>query len=262
MSVSSPTPLALNYAEAGDPANPALVIVHGLFGSLSNWRSIARKLSETFYVLTLDLRNHGDSPWHEEMNYRNMAIDVAWFIEQHGLVAPALLGHSMGGKTVMALVQMKLTTIRKLIVADIAPVSYQHSHQEFIDIMQSVDFPAVNSRSDVDKILAQSIAEPPVRQFLLQNLVRDQGTYRWRINIEAIEDNMPSLLDYPLIDPCNCEALFISGANSTYITEESSRAIGRIFPLSRTEIIDNAGHWLHAEQPERFVSLTQEFLSI
>ncbi len=194
------------------------------------------------------------------MSYVEMAGDVAKFIKSHQIHNPVLLGHSMGGKTAMTLAQKHLVAIQKLIIADIAPVPYQHSHEEFVTAMQHVDFDQVRSRQDVDRQLAQDIANQQVRQFLLQNLTRDDSGYRWRINLTAIAENMPQLLDYRCKEISNVESLFIAGSLSHYITTDHHHIIRQLFPSAYIESIEGAGHWLHAEQPARFVELVKHFL--
>ncbi len=194
------------------------------------------------------------------MSYVEMAGDVARFIKTHQIQDPVVLGHSMGGKTAMALAQKRLVAIQKLVVADIAPVRYGHSHEEFVTAMQHVDLDQVRSRQDVDRQLGQDIANPQVRQFLLQNLTRDDTGYRWRINLAAIAENMPQLLDYRCKEVSNVETLFIAGSLSHYITNDHHQIIRQLFPSAYIESIEGAGHWLHAEQPARFLELVQHFL--
>jgi len=244
----------------GERTNPALIILHGLFGSSTNWRSIIGKLKEELFIVAVDLRNHGQSPWHDSMTYGEMAIDVAALITDEKLENPAILGHSMGGKAAMTLAQKGLVPLGKLVIADIAPVPYQHSHEEFIQIMQAVDLDRTRSRSEADKQLAERISEPGIRQFLLQNLVRENRTYRWRINLEAIKNNLPSILGFDSQQPASNQTLFISGGSSPYIKPRMYPEMDRQFPHHIVETIDEAGHWIHAEKPEAFVDLIKQFL--
>ena len=237
-----------------------MIILHGLFGSHTNWRTLAKAFAETHFVFLVDLRNHGQSPWHSSMSYYEMAADVLGFIESQKLSQPVILGHSMGGKVAMALAQGNEETIAKLIVADIAPVSYEHSHDNFISAMKLIDFNQVKSRKDVDLQLQQNISSGPIRQFLLQNLIKIDSQYKWRINLEAIEKNLPKLLDYNIEVESNVETLFIGGSLSDYITPSHHADIQRLFPASSIEMIDQAGHWLHAEKPQEFVDSVRRFL--
>ena len=252
--------LDLHHIAFGEPDRPALVILHGLFGSHTNWRTLGKYFAKSHYVLIPDLRNHGESPWHQSMTYTEMAADIARFIRNQRLNMPALLGHSMGGKVAMSLAQSGIVGIARLIVADIAPVSYRHSHQEFVTAMQRVDFSQVSSRREVDTQLANSIANDQVRQFLLQNLVRDEGKYRWRLNLRAIQENMSQLLGYYDKEVSHVDTLFIGGSLSQYITPQHHGEIRKRFPSAYIETVEQAGHWLHAEQPEKFAGLVNHFL--
>ncbi|MGB5706165.1 MAG: alpha/beta fold hydrolase [Arenicellales bacterium] len=253
-------PLPLHAIEAGEPENPPLVVLHGLFGSSTNWRSIIKELARDFHIIAADLRNHGESPWSDSMQYRQMAADVAQLIDRYNLERPAIIGHSMGGKTAMAMAQLGLTQLDKLVIADIAPVPYSHTHEGFVNAMQAVDLARVKSRNEVESRLKETIQEAGIRQFLLQNLKRGENGYLWRINLTAIQSNMSDLLDYGIDQVSDIEALFIAGEKSNYIEPGMHQAIRHLFPNSQIQTINNTGHWLHAEQPARFIDIVKAFL--
>ncbi len=258
-------PLALHgrkYGGSGAPDARPLLILHGLFGSAANWRSVAGRFAAGREVFCLDLRNHGRSPWHDAMDYAALAADVARFIADHQLHRPALLGHSMGGKTAMMLAQDQRIAPAKLIVVDIAPQAYDPGgHLALIDAMSALDL-AADDRRQIDATLAHRIPDPATRQFLAQNLVTDAdaGGYRWRLNLAAIRRNMEALAGYENHRVATLDALFIAGADSDYLTPAAHPAIHARFPNARIETIENAGHWLHAQQPERLVGLCEAFL--
>ena len=254
------TPLHLFSLKDGDPANPPLVILHGLFGSGTNWRSIARAFSGDFHVTCLDLRNHGNSAWTESMDYVSMAEDVAETLDREGIRLPIVLGHSMGGKTAMTLAQLGLMPLESLVIADIAPVPYSHDHDEFIAAMESVDLDSVTRRVDAEQQLSRDIADPGIRQFLLQNLVRRDGGFHWRINLPAIRRSMPALLGWNLAAVTDTRALFVYGENSSYMTGSGRAAIDRCYTRAETTPIPDTGHWLHVEQPDRFIAAVTAFL--
>ena len=255
--------VALHYRKYGDPAAPKLLILHGLFGAGANWRSIAGRLANRYEVFCLDLRNHGRSPWHDQMAYWSMAADVARFIISHGLHRPALLGHSMGGKVAMTLAgdarfAMELAGI---MVVDIAPLAYPATrHLPLMNAMRDLDLTTLIDRKQIDTALARQIADPPTRQFLAQNLLKAPHGYRWRLNLTAIRRNRDTLSGYPAHRASTVDALFIAGAQSTYLQPAAHDAIHAHFPNARIATIANAGHWLHAEQPESVVELCREFL--
>jgi esterase len=253
--------LDLSFSETG--AGPPMVILHGLFGSGRNWASLARQLGERRRVFTLDLRNHGDSPWADTMSYLEMAEDVAAFLARHGLEGATVLGHSMGGKTAMVLALEEGDLVGRLIVVDIAPIAYGHSHLPLIEAMQAVDLEAASRRAEVDKALEDAVPEAGLRAFLLHNLVSEGGRLRWRLNLAALGDSMADLIGYPDdLDGRRYDgpALFLAGAESDYLQPEHSARIRALFPAAEIDRIAGAGHWVHAEQPQAFLVRLRAFL--
>ena len=245
-------------------AGPPLAILHGLFGSGRNWASIAQRLAAHHHVIALDLRNHGASPWVETMDYREMAEDVRTTLQGRGYDRFALLGHSMGGKVAMTAALEHGAAVERLIVADIAPVSYAPHHLGHVRAMHELDLGGVKRRSDADAALAPAIPDPAERAFLLQNLVFENGAARWRLNLEAIEREMPRLVGFPALPPDHTykgPTLFVAGGRSTYLRPEHEPAIRQLFPNAEIAVIDNAGHWLHAEQPAAFLAIIEAFLT-
>ncbi len=252
----------LSFTVYGD--GPPLLILHGLFGSGRNWATIAKSLAPQRKILTVDLRNHGESPWNDEMNYSAMADDVLRLIEKENLEQPTLLGHSMGGKVAMVAAMTEPDAIGSLVVADIAPVSYGHSHDPYVEAMQSLDLSTVQRRGEADVALSVAIHDKGVRGFLLHNLVFEDEGPRWRLNLEAIASNMVSLTDFP-IPPTeggfSGPSMFIVGAKSDYVRPDHHAAIRQFFPASSILMIPDAGHWLHAEKPAEFIQTVTEFLA-
>ena len=252
--------MRLAFSEFGE--GPPLVILHGLFGSGRNWQGIARRLSG-WRVIVADARNHGASPWADDMDYAAMADDVFALIDALGLDRPVLLGHSMGGKTAMTAALMRPGSIRALIAADIAPVAYVHSHLSLVRAMQAVDLTQVRRRADADAALSEAAPEPAMRDFLLQNLVFDGGTARWRINLEALAANMAALTGWSLPRGAGVydgPSLFVHGGKSSYVTAAHRGDIRRLFPNASIVTIDGAGHWIHADRPGEFLGAVERFL--
>ncbi len=242
---------------------PALIILHGLFGSARNWSTIARRLAASHRVIALDLRNHGNSPWAGTMTYAEMADDVAGFIVLAGLDRPSVLGHSMGGKVAMTLALGHDVALGALVVVDIAPVSYDGGFGDYVVAMSAIDPRSVERRADADAALAGAVADPALRAFLLQNLIARDGSYVWRINLPAIGAGLPGLSEFDPTDAAATfagAALFIAGGRSHYVTAEHHATIRRLFPGAEIAVLDGAGHWPHAEQPEKFVALVAPFL--
>ncbi|MGD8347690.1 MAG: alpha/beta fold hydrolase [Gammaproteobacteria bacterium] len=251
----------LNYNSSG--SGQPLVVLHGLFGSGRNWQSLARRLAQSFEVFNVDLRNHGQSFHADEMNYPAMAGDVTRLIRRLGIGPSHLLGHSMGGKVAMALALAEPELVADMVIADIAPVSYAHDHDELIDAVLGLSLDAIASRADADRALESAIPEPGLRGFLLQNLVRGSDGWRWRVNWQAIRRNMHNLtgfIDLPADWRIDLRTLFIRGANSDYVDDEAAEQIRQHFDNAEIAIVENAGHWLHAEQPQAFIERVLEFL--
>lgn len=249
----------LNIISHGTAKNqPPLLIAHGLYGSARNWGVIAKRLSDERHVIAVDMRNHGHSPWHDGHSYPELAHDLAEVLEQYG---PAdVLGHSMGGKSVMALALTNPELVNRLIVADIAPVSYGHSQIQYIEAMRAVDFSRIARRSDAHEQLAELVDDPALIPFFTQSL--DISQKRWRLNLDALAAAMPEILSFPEFDTAyNGPTLFLSGGESKYVTRGYRQKIKTLFPKSRFLKIPGAGHWLHAEKPREFEAAVRGWLA-
>lgn len=241
-------------------ALPPIVIVHGLFGSGRNWGVIAKRLAESRQVVTVDMRNHGESFRAESQSYPEMAADLAEVIGALGGRAD-VIGHSMGGKAAMVLALTRPELVRRLLVADIAPVAYTHgaSHARLIGAMRALDLSQLHTRAEADAALAAEVTSPAVRAFLLQSL--DLRGKRWRINLAALERELPKILGFPAVSGrYEGPALFLSGALSDYVRPEHRAAIKALFPGAKQAKIPGTGHWLHAEKPREFEAAARAFL--
>jgi pimeloyl-ACP methyl ester carboxylesterase len=256
-------PLELACDGFGD-AGPPVVILHGLLGSARNWTSVAKALAGAHRVFALDLRNHGRSPWAATMSFDEMAGDVAAFIDAHRLGRAQVIGHSLGGKVAMRLALTRPERVERLVVVDVAPVAYAHDFGPFVEAMRAVDLAAVTRRADADLQLAKPIGDAAIRNFLLQNLVKTDAGFVWRVNLDALAANMPELVGFPTPDDGAAypgPALFIAGARSPYLKAEHRPLIARLFPRAEHVVIAGAGHWVHAERPAEFLAQVREFLS-
>ncbi len=250
----------LFYEEYGDINAPPLIILHGFFASARNWRQIAKKLAEHYHIYLLDMRNHGQSAHNAIMDYPSMAEDIKEFLTYKNIKETNIIGHSMGGKIAMYLALNTPAIINKLIVVDISPTCYQHSFDAIIQALKSVPLSEINNRKQVDEFLSAAIPELSFRQFLLQNLVLNDGHYQWRINLGFFAANADNIIAFPStlsLPPYLKEVLFLAGGNSNYIKEED---VYPLFPKADIQSIDNAGHWLHAEQPEAFCLVVNQYL--
>lgn len=245
-----------------DHDRPTLLVAHGLFGQGRNWGSLAKRLARKRRVVTVDMRNHGDSPWADAGGYGEMAGDLADTIDAVAGGRANVLGHSMGGKAAMALALTRPEAVNRLIVADIAPVAYKHSHARYISAMRGVYLPGIKRRSDAEPELTDAVPEAPLRAFILQNLVVEDGRARWKPNLDVLARTIDDLLRFPegLPEQFDGPALFVHGGASDYVAPETHAAIRQRFPAAAIETIAGAGHWLHAEQPAAFLEIVETFL--
>ena len=235
-----------------------LLIVHGLYGSARNWGVISKRLSDEREIFAIDQRNHGDSQWCETQSYFDMAGDLQEFLEHFGSMA--VLGHSMGGKAAMVLSMLKPSLVEKLVIADIAPVSYFHGNTQYIRAMKNVRLDKLATRADAIIQLAESVPEPELRSFFAQSI--DLKNKRWKLNLDVLESEMEKIISFPqLSGKFEKVSLFLSGALSNYLQITHRPTIKKLFPKAKFAKIPNAGHWLHAEKPREFEAAVRTFLS-
>jgi esterase len=254
----------LEHAAQGAETAPPLVVAHGLFGSGRNFNTLGRRWAADRRVVLLDMRNHGASPWTDDMGYAEQAADLAEAVDRLAGGRAVVLGHSMGGKAAMALALTRPDRVSGLVIADIAPTAYAHTHLPYVQAMLEVDLGAVRRRSDADPLLAGGVPDPGLRAFLLQNLLVEDGTARWRLNLPVIEREMPVLTGWPERWPeprYDGPTLFLHGAASDYVRPESRERITDLFPAAEFEAIEGAGHWLHAEKPAEFADAVARWLA-
>lgn len=254
----------------GEEARPALVFLHGLFGSKTNFNSIAKALAQQTgrRVLTVDARNHGDSPHSPDMSYEAMSQDVQDLLTQLGLVPCVLVGHSMGGRTAMLLALQRPELVERLIAVDISPVETTSNSDfpSYMAAMRAVDVPDDMSRSSARKLADQQLStviqDPAVRQFLLTNLVEVDGRFVWRVNLEALAQHVDKILAFPpRQESYPGPTLFLLGGNSQYVHPSHHSEIRRLFPQAQMQTVPNAGHWIHADCPQDFMAAIRGFLA-
>jgi pimeloyl-ACP methyl ester carboxylesterase len=256
--------MAVQLAATEYGSGPPVAILHGLFGSGRNWRSIAQQLGASHRVLAFDLRNHGASPWADGMATGEMVEDLRASLRARGIEHAALLGHSMGGKVAMLAALRHPAEIDRLVVVDIAPAVNPPTLLAYVRAMRAIDLRGLTRRSEVDARLTEAIPDAAERAFLLQNLAIADGSALWRLNLEAIEREFPQISgfpDFPAAAAYRGPTLFVAGARSNYISPEHEPEIRRLFPQARITRIEAAGHWVHAEQPEAFLQAVGPFLS-
>ena len=254
--------MLLNFHEYGQ--GRAVVILHGLFGSARNWQGIAGKLAEDYHVITPDLRNHGQSPHTQTMSYYEMADDVVSLINKLKLNDVIIIGHSMGGKVAMTAVLNNRQRFAALVAVDIAPVSYGNNFKTVIDAMSTLPLQSIKNRADAKTYLCKTIGEPRVVEFILQNLVRTEDGFAWRINLQTINAGMAAINRFPdslsgISNQLPC--LFLGGAGSGYLASVHKSAMVEYFPAARIKMLEGAGHWVHAEKPDEFLKQIKMFIN-
>lgn len=264
----------LNYKELGSQG-PLVIILHGLYGSSDNWMAIARMLASDFRILLVDQRNHGASPHTPEHSYLAMADDLLALMDQLNIESAHIAGHSMGGKTAMAFALLHPDRVDRLVVLDIAPKSYAsfsnygistNNHAFIMDAMLDAPLALCQSRQEIDGCLAEKLTDKGIRQFLLKNVTRnDKQQFAWKLNLPVLRENLDEILDGFTHTPMQKltftkPSVFIRGEKSGYVMDDDVLGIRRLFPKAELVTIPDAGHWLHAEQPELVQKTIHYFL--
>ncbi len=244
-------------------AGPAVVLLHGLFGAARNLGGLARGLASRTRVVSLDLRNHGESGHAAEMDYAVMAADVAETLAALRIERAAVVGHSMGGKTAMMLALTRPALVERLAVLDIAPVTYDdgHGHGGYVAAMRGLALSLGLSRAAADAALSACVPEAPLRAFLLNNLVLGERPH-WRLGLDQIAAALPALMAGPPLAaaPYPGPVLFLRGGASDYVAPAAHGDILQLFPSAVIETVDGASHWLHADHPHEVAAALQAFL--
>ena len=254
----------LNYKQTGTGKH--IVLIHGLFGSLENLNMVAKPLVNNYCVTSVDVRNHGDSFHASSMEYSELAQDIINLLDHLNIKSCLLLGHSMGGKIAIQVALTQPERVNKLIVADIAPVSYPPHHLKIIEGLQAIDLSSVSKRKDADTQLAAYVDNIGIRQFLLRNLAIDShGKFAFKCSLNDISLCYPQIMkanELPVNKmPYQGETLFIKGGDSDYILPEHKKAIAALLPNAKAKIIQGTGHWLHAEKTIAFNKVVADFIS-
>ena len=257
------TALDLSVREFGE-SGPLLLILHGLLGAGRNWQGIGKQLARKRHVVLADLRNHGQSPWSDEMTYPAMAEDLVALVDRLGAGEADVVGHSMGGKAAMTLALLHPNLVRRLVAVDIAPVAYGGTtFQHYLHELRGLDLAALGRRTAVDAALAQAVPEPAVRAFLLQNLAVSPDGLGWQPNLNRLEADLPGIIGFPqdLGDRrYQGPALFVRGELSDYVTDRGWNEARRLFPRAELQTVPGVGHWVQAEAPTVVMEAIEGFL--
>ncbi len=252
--------IELNYKVIGE-GEPVLIL-HGFLGMLDNWKTFGRKLGETCQVYLIDQRDHGKSPHTDDFGYDILAQDLHDFMVQHQIPKGNLIGHSMGGKTVMRFTQLYPEMVTKSVIVDIAPKAYNNHHTDILDALHSIDPPTISDRGEADDALGKYISDWGVRQFLMKNLSRNkEGGFKWKMNLELLTEKYDTIIQAVDTETSEAPTIFINGAKSNYIQPSDESEILEVFPNASFHTIEDAGHWVHAEKGDELLDKVIEFLS-
>lgn len=253
-------PLELNLSITEGPPGPPVIFLHGLFGSWRIWQPAVKQISPLRKTIAADLRNHGDSPHHPVHTIPAMAMDLEKILEK--LLEPAILvGHSMGGFVAMYLALTKPELVGGIFVIDVAPRDYENKNKKAFELYR-MDPENFRDRRDAEERASSFIADPVVRRFLLTNLVRTDGGFRWRINVPALDTSEYISRNVWPRNAWDGPALFLMGGDSYYAGEDSNRAIERYFPGASIREVAGADHWIHSTHQELFLENLIKFINL
>lgn len=253
--------VTLHYTSYGQ--GKPVIVIHGLLGSSRNWSTFSKKLAESFQVITLDLRNHGNSAHADSMTYAEMSGDILELMKDTGMERASIIGHSMGGKVAMTFALQHRAMVEQLVIMDIAPVSYKNELSPLLEALEQLPVADIPGRKHADELLAPRIPDSALRLFLLQNLVQEGDSYRWRVNLDAIRKSLIDIDGFPApisVRSHPVRTLFLGGEDSGYIRPHHYPIIKKYFPRAQIHIIEGAGHWLHIDQPDKVLERVRDFL--
>lgn len=256
-------PVTLHRRIVGDSDAPDLIILHGLLGSADNWLTLAKRYSEKFQVHLVDARNHGQSPKSDTHNYPAMSEDLLGYLNEHEIEKAAIIGHSMGGKTAMTFAENHPERVTKLIIADIAPRTYDPHHGHIFEALKKTSPGKATSREEVSEELKSSLGNDSVLiPFLMKSLRREKsGGFSWRFNVDVLSKTILRITEKVELTINTLPTLFIYGRKSDYVKEQDILDAEGLYLQLETACLENSGHWLHAQEPELFFEITREFLS-
>ncbi len=260
MGVTSAAP-QIHTTTIGEGGRP-VVFLHGLFGQGKNFTQAAKALVPDFRSVLVDLPDHGRSGWTERVDYTDYADRVAEAVRDQ---APFdLVGHSMGGKVAMVLALRHPELVRRLVVVDISPSASEGSgeFEHLLGSLAAVDLTTLGRRGEADERLTSSIDDPRVRGFLLQNLRSGPAGFRWQANLDLLRRDLGTIGGFPEVaSTFDGPVLWLAGERSDYVREADEPGMRALFPRTRLVTVKGAGHWVHSEQPDAFVSAVRVFLS-
>ena len=273
--------LRLHYLDWGNPEKPPLLLVHGGRDHARSWDWTAEALRDDWHVIALDHRGHGDSEWVSDGNYQasDMVYDVAQLVHQLDLAPVTIVAHSLGGNVCLRYAGIYPELVRKLVaieglgpspalLARMAAKPYAERVREWIEKKRSSAARTPRKYATIEDALARMQEEntyltaEQARHLTIHGANRNEdGTFSWKFDphlnnwpIETGYEEMKSVWE-----AISCPTLLLYGANSWASNPEKD---GRLEFFKTASVIEfeNAGHWLHHDQFERFVATLREFL--
>tara|TARA_B100000676_G_C17903997_1_gene746213 strand:- start:124 stop:915 length:792 start_codon:yes stop_codon:yes gene_type:complete len=243
-------------------SSKTILLLHGLFGSSSNWLTVGARLADRYRVIIPDIRNHGNSPQSSQMSYEEMCEDIIELVDKLEISKFILLGHSMGGKIAMQIALTCPERIDGLGVVDMAPVKYAHHFDRIFRGFNSVDLKQLKNRDEADHQMSKNIPESDIRQFLLKNLIKTHSGWKWRLNLKSLDDNQNLITGFsPPKMKYKGPSWFLHGTKSDYLLPEHEPLIFKYFPRAQICPIKGASHWVHSEKPDLFWNCMERFLN-
>ena len=253
----------LNYKTYGEHKNQALLIIHGLFGSLDNWMSLAKQWSKDHFVLTIDVRNHGRSFHKDSMTFEEICDDILEVLDSESIKKVDVIGHSMGGKIAMDFAANHPSRLNKLIIVDVAPYEYSPHHSEVFNMLDKLEINSYSSRQDIEMAIRDDLKDEGVVQFISKNVRRNEYThhFEWKFNYPVLRREYEYLITRIPSQGFNGNVLFIGGDRSNYINKETSGRIFDLYPNFELEYVSDSGHWVHVDNPTEFYNKVNDFIN-
>jgi esterase len=257
--------MKLFFREYGE--GKPIIILHGLFGMSDNWMTMAKRLADhSFRVIVPDLGNHGQSPHSDVWDYESMSKDVFELMVAEKIKSPIIIGHSMGGKVAMQMAARHQEKLSALVVVDMAPKAYPVLHASVLSSLNELNKSAPFTRNKAEQLLFRRIHDAATVKFLLKNLywkTDEKGgiALAFRFNLKTITakiKNMGVAISFP--QQVKIPTLFVKGGKSDYLTDNDFSALKKSFPKGKFASVSGAGHWVHAENPDSFLSEILSFI--
>ncbi|MFT4572684.1 MAG: esterase [Hyphomicrobiaceae bacterium] len=238
-----------------------VVLLHGMFGSAANWKTVARELASNWDVLALDLRGHGRSAAAGFTSVPNMAADVAETLAALLVSAPVIVGHSLGGKVAMEFVLREHAQAAGLVIVDIAARAYPPGNQDVVEAMLELEPANYSRRNEVVAALVAKLGNETLAHFLATNVERRDGGLVWRLDLDGLRTALPALSGHESFGRYDGPALVLRSENSDYVRDADVETLAELFPQLEVATVAGAGHWVHWEKRQVFLELLAGFLN-